>query len=80
MVVCIHETYIVDNKIDYTTGFQPRLSLCCILSFLFFLCVFFEGGGRVTLDLVLCVVFCRSVFVLLFFAPLCCLSFFDLLI
>jgi hypothetical protein len=35
---------------------------------------------RVTRSLVLCVMFCRSLFVLLclFFWPLCCLSFFDL--
>ena len=37
---------------------------------------------RVTRSLVLCVMFCRSLFVLLsfFFWPLCSLSFFDLLI
>jgi len=39
------------------------------------------SGVRVTRSLVLCVMFCRSLFVLLslFFRPLCCLSF-DLLI
>jgi len=38
------------------------------------------SGVRVTRSLVLCVVFCRSLFVLLYFFlwPLCCLSFFDL--
>jgi hypothetical protein len=38
------------------------------------------SGVRVTRSLVLCVMFCRSLFVLLsvFFRPLCCLSFFDL--
>ena len=37
-------------------------------------------GVRVIWSLVLCVLFCRSLFVLLsfFFWPLCCLSFFDL--
>jgi len=37
-------------------------------------------GDRVTRSLVLCVMFCRSLFVLLcfFFRPLCFLSFFDL--
>jgi len=40
----------------------------------------FVSGVRVTRSLVLCVVFCRSLFVLLFFFlwPLCCLFFFDL--
>jgi hypothetical protein len=35
---------------------------------------------RVTRSFVLCVVFCRSLFVLvyLFFSPFCCLSFFDI--
>jgi hypothetical protein len=38
------------------------------------------SGVRVTRSLVFCVVFCRSLFVLLsfFFWSLCCLSFFDL--
>jgi hypothetical protein len=38
------------------------------------------SGVRVARSLGLCVVFCRSLFVLLsfFFWPLCCLSFFDL--
>jgi hypothetical protein len=37
-------------------------------------------GVRITRSLVLCVVFCRSLFVRLsfFFSPLCCLSLFDL--
>ena len=38
------------------------------------------SGVRVTRSLLLCVLFCRSLFVLLsfFFWPWCCLSFFDL--
>ena len=38
------------------------------------------SGVRVTRSLVLCVMFCRSLFVFFsfFFLPLCCLSFFDL--
>ena len=38
------------------------------------------SGVRVARSLNVCVVFCRSLFVLLyfFFWPLCCLSFFDL--
>ena len=38
------------------------------------------SGVRVIQSLALCVVFCRSLLVLLFFFfwPLCCLSFFDL--
>ena len=38
------------------------------------------SGFRVARSLALCVTFCRSLFVLLFFFfwPLCCLSFFDL--
>ena len=40
----------------------------------------FLEWGHVTQSLVLCVMFCRSLFVLLSFLfwPLCCLSFFDL--
>ena len=39
------------------------------------------SGVRITRSLVLCVMFCRSLFVVLsfFFWPLCCLFFFDLL-
>ena len=39
----------------------------------------FTHGLRVTRSLVLCVMLCRSLFVLLsfFFLPMCCLSFFD---
>ena len=38
------------------------------------------GGVRVARSLIFCVVFCRSLFVLLslLFCPLCCLSFYDL--
>ena len=38
------------------------------------------SGVHISRSLVLCVMFCRSLFVLLyfFFWPLCCLSFFDL--
>jgi hypothetical protein len=48
---------------------QERLSLFPIFS-----------EVRVDLSLVFCVMFCRSLFVLLsfFFWPLCCLSYFDL--
>jgi hypothetical protein len=60
--------------------FEPPFWICKWANHLSFLAMLFLVGVRGTLSLVLCVMFCRSLFVLLFFFfwPLCCLSFFDL--
>jgi hypothetical protein len=74
IVTCLYFVFSQSNTMGATCGAgtatpPEHLSLPLVFS-----------GVHVTQSLVLCVIFCRSLFVLLFFFfwPLCCLSFFDL--
>ena len=64
--------FIVENKEDFLIYLIDLYSL-------YFTNIFLGRGGggvgRVNLYLVFCVVFCRSLFVLLLIAAFCCLSF-----
>ena len=86
MQILLPTIYSKDSIIWLASGFVTRLirrvplleqELLTLLKQLSSSPVF--SGVRVTRSLVLCVVFCRSLFVLLyfFFWPLCCLFFFD---
>jgi hypothetical protein len=62
--------FIVENKEEFLIYLRDLYSL-------YFTNIFLGRGGgcRVHLYLVFCVVFCRSLFVLLLIAAFCCLSF-----
>ena len=60
--------FIFENKEEFLIYLRDLYSL-------YFTNIFLGRGGRVHLYLVFCVVFCRSLFVLLLIAAFCCLSF-----